>query len=234
MKSLEMNSRNTIPAQQYFENKAILAIVATIGVIFGFGGIAHGIFEVLQGNTATNGLVIDAIGEHQRMWVHGYEPAFTIIPNFLITGIAAITVGIAIIIWSVGFMHTKHASTIFLSLFILLFLVGGGIAQILFFMIGWGMSTRLHKPLDWWRKRVPEGFRSSIAKLWSPSLVVGSFLILFTLQIAIFGYVPGIPDPDKASMAMVIMPGAGLLLLILAFVFGCAYDSGKGGASNAQ
>ena len=67
------------------------------------------------------------------MWPHGNEPAFTVIPNFLVTGMAAMLVGIAIIVWSLGLIHKKNGSIILLLLFILLFLVGGGVAQILFF-----------------------------------------------------------------------------------------------------
>ncbi|OQB24473.1 MAG: hypothetical protein BWY11_01093 [Firmicutes bacterium ADurb.Bin182] len=222
-----MNSEKTIDARQGL-NRAIKTITAAIGVIFGIGGIGHGFFEALQGNTATNGFMIEAIGEANRMWLHGNEPAFTVIPNFLITGIAAMLTGIAVIIWSAGFMHRKHAPLVFLSLFILLFLVGGGIGQVIFFMIGWAMSTRIRKPLYWWRKVLPQGLRKFILKLWLPFLIAGSLLVLFTLQIAIFGFMPGVTDPESISMSMVYTLSAGLLFFILAFISGCAHDIEKG------
>jgi len=227
-----MISENTINTKQGNVNRTIQTIVATLGVIFGIGGMSHGFFEVLQGNTATNGYVIDAIGEANRMWLHGNEPAFTIIPNFLITGIAAMLVGGAIVIWSAGFMHKKHASLIFLSLFILLFLVGGGIAQVIFFTIGWALSTRIRKPLNWWRKILSAGMRRFLSKLWRPFLIASSLFILYTLQIAIFGFVPGVSDPDSISIVMVSTLGVGLILLILAFISGCAHDIDKGGVIN--
>ena len=227
-----MINENTINAKLDNVNRTIQTIVATLGVIFGISGVCHGFFETLQGNTATNGYVIHAIGEANRMWLHGNEPAFTIIPNFLITGIAAMLVGVAVIIWSAGFMHKKHASVIFLSLFILLFLVGGGIGQVIFFMIGWAMSTRIGRPLNWWRKVLPAGMRRFLSKLWRPFLIAGTLFILFTLQIAIFGFVPGVSDPDSISMVMVSTLGVGLLFLILAFISGCAHDIDKGGVTN--
>ncbi|NDJ34075.1 MAG: hypothetical protein GYB64_05370, partial [Chloroflexi bacterium] len=82
-------------------NRATHIIAATIGIVFAIGGMSHGFFEVLQGNTPTPGLFIDAISEPPRYWEHGAEGAFTIIPNFLFTGLAAITVSIAIIVWCV-------------------------------------------------------------------------------------------------------------------------------------
>jgi hypothetical protein len=42
--------------------------VTTIGVIFGLAGFNHGFFEFLQGNTPTDGLIIQALGEAQRFW----------------------------------------------------------------------------------------------------------------------------------------------------------------------
>lgn len=219
-----MKSENTVNKVQGKVNRAIQTIVATLGVIFGIGGIGHGFFETLQGNTATNGYYIDAIGEANRMWLYGNEPAFTIIPNFLATGIAAMLIGIAVVVWSAGFMNKKYASHIFLSLFILLFLFGGGVAQIIFFSIVWAMSTRIHKPLNWWKKVFPVGVRRFLSKLWFPFLVASSLLILYTLQIAIFGFVPGISNPDSISLVMVTTLGIGLLFLVFSFISGCAHD----------
>jgi len=88
-------------------NRATKTIVSTIGVILGIAGIDHGFFELFQGNTPTNGLIIQAIGDAQQMWIHGTEEAFTIVPNFLATGLLAIAVSIAIMIWSVRFIDTK-------------------------------------------------------------------------------------------------------------------------------
>ncbi len=133
-------------------NKATRINVATLGAIFGISGMNHGFFEILQGNVPTGGLFISAIGEAQKMWPHGNEFAFTLIPNFLITGIAAMTVGLAIFLWSLGFVHKKNGPIVFILLFILLLLVGGGVAQILFFPWIWLVSTRINQPLVWSRK----------------------------------------------------------------------------------
>ena len=61
-------------------NRATRTNVVTLGVMLALSGmLAHGLFEVLQGNTPTNGLFIEVIGEVHRMWEHGAEGAFTII-----------------------------------------------------------------------------------------------------------------------------------------------------------
>ena len=203
---------------------ATRVIVATLGVIFGISGMSHGFFETLQGNTPTGGMLISAIGEAHRMWPHGNEYAFTLIPNFLITGILAMIVGLSIIIWSVGFVHKKNGSFIYLLLFILLFLVGGGIGQIVFFTLAWAVSTRINKPLIWWRKVLPESGRRVLAKLWLWSLIAGALLLVMALEIAIFGFVPGVNDPDLILIIMLSGLGVGLGVLLLTFVGGFAHD----------
>ena len=169
-------------------------------------------------------MFISAIGETQRMWDHGNEFAFTVIPNFLITGIVAIVVSLIIIIWSVTSIQKKNGPLVFILLFVLLFLVGGGIGQIIFFTLGWAAATRINKPLNWWRKILPKGFRSALAKLWLGFLIVSSLLILFALEIAVFGFVPGVNDSDLISTIMLSALGVGLGVLLLTFVAGFAYD----------
>lgn len=207
-------------------NRTTKTISSILGIMLGIAGFNHGFFETLQGNTATNGLIIQAIGDAQQMWVHGTEEAFTIVPNFLITGLLAIAVSIAIMIWSVRFVDTKHGSTVFILLFALLFLVGGGVGQIAFFIPTWLYSTRIHKSLTWWQKVLPEKSRGVLAKLWRPALAICVITFLFALEIAVFGYVPGSTSSD-ADLALYIcwstLLGA-LVLLNFSFIAGFADD----------
>ncbi len=205
-------------------NRATRTIAAIMGILFAIGGMSHGFFEIQQGNTPTNGLIITAISDSMRMWTHGSETAFTLIPNFLVTGIAAITVSVVIVVWCLEFLHTKHGATVYLLLFILLFLVGGGIGQIIFFTVGWAFATRINKPLTGWRKALPEGLRKVIAPLWIWTATVASLLVAFALEIAIFGIVPGVDDPDQRLSIVLISLVSALLLFILSFVSGFAHD----------
>ncbi len=110
-------------------NRAILIVVSTMAIIFGVGGIGHGFFEALQGFTSTNGLLINAIGEANKMWEYGNEPAITVIPNFLITGIASMAVGLAVIVWSVGPPQEERPNCATVTLYLAV-PVGGGIGQL--------------------------------------------------------------------------------------------------------
>lgn len=205
-------------------NKATKITVATLGTIFGISGMNHGFFEMLQGNVPTGGLFISAIGEAQKMWPHGNEPAFTLIPNFLLTGIAAMVVGLAIIVWSLGFVHWKNGPVVFIFLFLLLLMVGGGVAQILFFPWIWLVSTRINKPLTWWRKILPIKIRTPLARLWPWSLVISSALLVFALEIATTGFVPAVNDSDAVLSIMLFCLGMEVIILPMTFVAGFAYD----------
>ena len=205
-------------------NRATRITVATLGTIFGISGMSHGFFEILQGNIPTGGLFISAIGESHRMWPHGNEYAFSLIPNFLITGVAAMLVGLAIVIWSLGFVHKKHGPIILLLLFVLLLLVGGGVAQLLFFPWIWLVSTRINKPLVWWRKTLPKKIIMPLGKLWSWSLVICAGLLVFVLEIAITGFVPAVNDPEAVLSVMLICLAAEVVLFPLTFIAGFACD----------
>ncbi|HDP77987.1 MAG TPA: hypothetical protein ENN47_07370 [Mesotoga infera] len=206
-------------------NRTILLVVSTMAIIFGVGGIGHGFFEALQGFTSTNGLLINAIGEANKMWEYGNEPAFTVIPNFLITGIASIALGMAVIVWSVGFLHRKNGPTVLLFLFILLFLVGGGIGQVVFFSIIWVFSTFIHKQLKPLKSGKVGSLRKKVARYWLVFLAASSFGILFALEIAVFGLVPFVRNPDAISLEMLFSLGTGFVLMILAFLSGMVNDS---------
>ena len=208
-------------------NRATKIIVTSMGIALGIAGINHGFFETLQGNQPTNTLIIQAIGDVQQMWVHGTEEALTIIPNFLITGILAILVSFAIMVWSVGFVDKKYGPTVFILLFILLVLVGGGIGQIIFFTLAWAGATRINKPLTWWRKVLPENVRRVLAKVWPTSLFFGLLCFLIALEIAIFGIVPGVNDADQKLYICWSLLGIGLVAFLFTFMAGFAHDIQK-------
>jgi hypothetical protein len=88
----------------------------------------------------------------------------------------------------------------------------------------WVVSTRINKPLTWWQEVLPENVRRRLAKLWQGSLIAGSIMFLFALEIAIFGFVPGLSDPDLILNVCWSLLLAGLGMLHLAFVAGFAHD----------
>lgn len=111
-------------------------------------------------------------------------------------------------------------------LFAGLFLFGGGIAaQVIFAPVTVAAATRIHSPLAWWRKILPENIRPGLGRLWPVTLALGSLSFLIGLFIAITGYVPGQSDPEviiNICWAFIFFGGLGLYLL--SFVSGFATD----------
>jgi hypothetical protein len=208
----------------FYNLNATRVIVSTIGVIFGFSGFNHGFFEFSQGNTPTNGLFIHAIGEAQRFWVLGTEDAFTIVPNFLISGLLSMILGLTIIIWSLRFIQTTYGRTVFLMLFILLFLVGGGIGQIAFFIPAWAFATQMNKPLTWWKKVLPRSIWPFLSKLWIITLILSSIVILIGLEIAIFGFFPSMTNPENIQNTALILVLISAILNIISFIAGFGHE----------
>ncbi len=204
---------------------ATRVIATTIGVFFGlFSGMNHGFFEVLQGNTPADGFFIHAIGEAQRFWPLGTEDAFSLIPNFMLTGITSMIVGLAIVIWSIWFLPDKHGCIVFLGLFILSFLVGGGIGQVAFFIPAWAFATRMDKPLTWWRKVLPRNSWLFLSKLWIVTLVLATLAILIGLEMAIFGFFPGLTDPETIQNTALIFVLSSAILYVISFIAGFGHE----------
>lgn len=228
-------------------NWATGIITAVLGITFAVAGMHHGFFEALQGNTPTESFFIRSIGPAQQMWEHGTDEAFTLIPNFLMTGIAAIVVSVAIVLGSWFLVRSlpsvvrgsgsktrpergwfgvlrRRWPTVFLLLFLLLTLVGGGIGHIIFFLTAWAYATRMKRPLKWWRKIFSGNFGRVISVVWAYSLSFASLCYIIALEISVFGYVPGVSDPGS-----ILAVCWGLLLLALIFInityiSGFAYD----------
>jgi hypothetical protein len=92
--------------------KTLLRVTtAFLGIYAGLIAIQHGIFEILQGSRAPGSLLFNAIGppcQAEAVW-HACFPAMTLIPNLLITGIAAILVGLGMAVWAVMFVGRRPA-----------------------------------------------------------------------------------------------------------------------------
>lgn len=163
-------------------------VASTFGILVGLAGIDHGIFEILQGNLKRDGLMINAIGPAQRFWEYGTEPALTVVPSFLITGILAVILGLLVAVWAAWLIDRKFGAGVFLLLAVLLFAVGGGFAPIFLTIVAVVTATCIHQPLTWWRTHIPGLLQTFLAWLWPWSLIALVLVFLFAVEIAIFGY----------------------------------------------
>jgi len=218
----DLAQARTIFWKDFGSTQLFVVIQGTIG---GLAAIVHGIFAILLGNRPAGGLIFDpATG------------AFTILPTYQISGIVTVCVGLALIVWTIGFIHHRNGPVIFLVICILLFLVGGGIAQVGFFLIAWGVSTRINQPPDWWKSDLSGNARKRWAGGW-PAFFTGGYVFLFIgIAIWLIFTPPGTSFQGHISayllcwMFLVI----GLVLQALTIVSGFARDINRQALNEAR
>jgi hypothetical protein len=103
------------------------SFVATMGALMGLAGIEHGIGEILQGNGTAAGMMIRSWPDAAFFQSLNGEPAMTILPNLLITGILAVLFSALFTGWAIFFARRKQGGLVLILLALLMLLFGGGI-----------------------------------------------------------------------------------------------------------
>ena len=219
------NFRRYLELSEAEDMKATRIVVVAFALLCGLTGIIAGYFEILQGNVAPEGLIISTIGpEHGMFRTYSIydlmEPysALTIIPNFLLTGMASIIVSCLVILWAVGFIHKKYGVIIFLFLSIVQLLVGGAFVMDLAIITSI-TATRINKPLRWWRSHLSDKMKRSLAKMWPWSLMFYIVLSIILLGITILG-LNNVELLEYLDIAATLM----FIPIIFLIIGGFAYD----------
>lgn len=150
--------------------KATKTAATWLGVVAGIAGLEHGYFALIQGNTPIPGLAFPSWGPPcvpEEIW-HACEPAMSILPNFLITGILAMLLSLALLVWTVWFVQHRHGGWVQMALAVLLLLFGGGFFPPIIAFVGGLAGTQINRPFS----GQPARLTQFAAKLWPWSLVV--------------------------------------------------------------
>jgi hypothetical protein len=191
--------------------------VSVFGAIAALAGIEHGVGEVLQGNVASDGLMILSWPESAFFRILGGEPAMTVVPNLLVSGVLTILFSLALLVWATLFVHRKHGGLVLILLSLALLLVGGGFGPpMLGFIVGIA-ATRIRAPLTWWRAHLGAGLRRLLAALWPWSLAAGiiAWLSLCPGSMLLDHYV-GVGNPELVIGILFLWAMGSLLLTICA------------------
>jgi hypothetical protein len=198
--------------------KATRIVASALGIFAGIGGPEHGYFEILQGNVKPDSLMIAAMGppcDPEKIW-NLCEPAMTIIPSFLISGIVATLLGIITMIWAAAFIHKKHGGLVLMLLSIALLLTGGGLFPPVIGLVAGVIATRINAPVT----KEPTPLSSFLAKRWPWPLV--AFFVWVFGQFVI-GYFFNELLMQSGFLAPLLIIG----LMILAIASAFAYDIQK-------
>jgi len=220
---MQANTQDQIAAGRNVN--AVRATAAAFGVYAGLLGIEHGFFETLQGNVATKGLKIMA-ADFELPFPFGHEPAMTVIPNFLITGIAAMIVGAVIVVWSAGYVQSKYGALVLLLLSVALLLLGGGFGPISLLVVACIAAAMIGSPLTWWRVYAPDTLRRFLAAIWQWSL--GGALLWVPGEFAA-GQIFGLKNDHRQILTNLnmIFSYPMLALFVLTLITGVAREAGK-------
>ncbi len=144
-----------------------------LGIYAGLIALEHGVYEILQGNVAPGGVMINAIGPPCRAeaaW-HGCLPAITVLPSFLAAGVLTVVTSCIAIIWSIAFVQRKRGGMALILLSIMMLLIGGGFVAPFIGLIAGAAGTRINTPLRWWRTWPPDRALRVLAALWPWPLI---------------------------------------------------------------
>jgi hypothetical protein len=201
--------------------QAIRITASTVGVLAGLVGLEHGFFETLQGNVAPGSININAIGAANRFWPGGGEPAMTLVPNFLATGLLAMLISLLMIVWAVGFLHKKFGNGMLILLAVTQLLVGGGFAPPFLAILTALAASCLNKSLGRCQTRVPTQITYVLAKFWP--WLFATFLLSYCMatELAIFGFFFG---ADNRKDVLYTFAGLIPVLFALTMITGWAHD----------
>ena len=179
----------TIHSNSLFPAKNVNAVgisVTAFGLLCGLTGMIAGIFEILQGNLPVETFKISTTGSAYSMFEHDTYLAYTLLGNYLLTGIVTIIVSLAVIIWSIFFIDWKYGGLIFYLLSIIQLLTGGGFVidlATITFVLSFGINSKL----SWWNKIFHGTFGQFLKRLWFPGLLVYAVIALVLLMLTITG-----------------------------------------------
>ena len=219
---------------------AARVLASTVGVICGISGLEHGFFEVLQGNVApeihliAGKPMIYAIGAANRFWQGGFEYAFTIVPNFLVTGILAMLISLLVIICSAGFIQKKVGWLVFIMLSVLQYLVGGGAAQFGPAVIIGLVAISINHPLKLRKTRLALGLRRVLGWPWAWLLAAFAIVFCHSIITAVFGFFYGVHYPETINQILYGMLNLMIGLLPLVIISALAHDSLVGSGPNSE
>ncbi len=211
-------------------NKPIMSATRiTAAVLAGFvsslAGVMHGCFEILQGNAAPDGLVINAIGPAQRLWPSAALHAFTLIPNYTATGILAVIIGAVSVVWAAAFLERKDGPRVMFLLSIALFLFGGGFGPLLVGTFASLIASRIGNPPAWLRSRFSHRLQRILAGLFPGMLIFYVILFIAAVETTVFGYpMLWLLSPQTTELIVLRAGNVMLIFMVLAVLSAFAYD----------
>lgn len=196
-------------------------MVSTFGAFAAVMGIEHGIGEMLQGSVKPDGWFILSWPDSKFFEILSGEPAMTVIPNMLITGVLAVIFSLAYLAWATWYVDRKNAGLAMMLLAIPMLLFGAGLfPPVLGLLIGFA-AWRFSKAGKAREKSVSP-LQRTLASLfpWAYGACLLAWLTMF----------PGVPllnhffGVESEAFIFTVLGGM-FVFLLLAAITGSARDA---------
>lgn len=184
---------------------------AICGGLSGVGGFVHGVGEVQQGSGSTGGVVFDSWAEGRIAENLGGEPAMSLVPDPLITGILTIVVSLAVLAWAVAFADHRYAGRVLVLLSVLMLLVGGGFGPPVVGILAGAVAGGAHVRRQRWAEVLGGRRGRLLASAWPVLFWLSAFSVAFlVLGSLVLGVALDVATPDlfvySLFVAVVAMP----------------------------
>jgi hypothetical protein len=199
---------------------AMRKVVGIFGVLAAMAGVEHGVGEILQGPVAPDGPVFRSWPGNEAFEVLDGEPALTVIPNLLASGIASVLVAALLGAWAVTGMRRRHGPLLLAGLSLLLLAVGGGFGPPLLGLILAAGASRLGFPA-----RSPGAISHSLAAVYPWAFGAG--------LLGYLGLVPGTvvlqavwgPPAEAVVYGLMMLAFGGVILTLAAARARCRIEA---------
>lgn len=204
-------------------------VTSVFGVLAGLAGLEHGIGEILQGAVRPTGVLILSWPGSRLFAILGGEPAMTLVPSLLVSGLLTVLVSLGCALWALGFLHRRHGALVLFGLSATLLLVGGGFGPPLLGLTVSLAAARIRSPHTWATRRPRLGRLLQVAWPWAFAGGLAAWLLLLP-GIPLLAYGLGV---QSATLVAVVILSA-LSLLALSIFCGFARDARAGTAAVAR
>lgn len=132
----------TIIVRRRVKGSVTIAVASILGIFAGVAGASHGPGEILQGNIAPSGIIIEA---WPALTLLAGEPAMTLIPSFSVSGIVTVILGLAVTIWAATRIQSENGALVLILLSTMMLFVGGGLLPPVFGVVAGIICARVRQ-----------------------------------------------------------------------------------------
>lgn len=178
---------------------ATLLTVRVLGLLAAINGVDHGIGAITQGPGRPPDPVYSSWAHVDAFDPLGGEPALTVIPDLLVSGLVTVMAAVALGAWVTLCPARRYSGLVVLGLSLLLLLVGGGFGPpLLGFVVGL-LAMRIGSTTS----RTVGAVTRSVSRLWPWPLAIAAFCFLGLVPGTALLYAVGV-DSDGLVTALIV------------------------------